>query len=242
MLNFLNLFHINEFMIKSVERTMEILLYIAQNGNKVRLQDVAQHLDIEKTTTHHFLKSLLELGYLEQDELSPRYQLTDKMRMLMPPVISSHLLKQQYKAVLQKITEETGETSYLSVQMGSYVRHELKCDPERNVRISLELGKEFMVLNSAIGNVFMAHSEHLKNHILKSLNPNEGMELDNKLKIVVQNGYAEDFERLEKELNCVALPVFENKRLVAAIGVSGPAFRFGNDEMLRAVSIIKKYL
>lgn len=49
---------------------MDILLYMAQNGNKVRLQDVADHLQIKKTTTHHFLKSLLELGYLEQDELN----------------------------------------------------------------------------------------------------------------------------------------------------------------------------
>ena len=229
-------------MIKSVERTMEILFYIAQNGNSVRLQDLSQHLQIEKTTIHHFLKSLVELGYLQQDDLSPRYQLTDKIRMLIPPEISTHLLKQQYKPILQKITEQTGETSYLSIQMGSYVRHELKCDPERNVRISLELGKEFMVLNSAIGNVFMAYSEHLKNHIAKSLPPKEAKQLDNTLISVINNGYAEDFERLEKELNCIALPIFEQKRIVAAIGVSGPAFRFGKSEMERAVKIIQQYL
>lgn len=229
-------------MIQSVKRAMEVLLYIAQNGNKVRLQDISHHLQIEKTTAHHFLKSLVELGYVEQDELSPRYQLTDKIQMLMPPDVSIYSLKQRFKPILQSITEQTGETSYLSIQMGSYVRHELKCDPDRTVCISLELGKEFMVMNSAIGNVFMAYSEHLMDHIIRSLEPSDAKKLQDKLSLVKKNGYADDFEKLEKELNCIALPVFNQKRLVAAVGVSGPAFRFKKDEMMSAIKIIKEYI
>lgn len=229
-------------MIESVKRTMDILHYIAQNGNKVRLTDVAQHLQIEKTTAHHFLKSLLELGYLEQDELSPRYQLSDKIGMLMPPEVSVITLKQRFRPVLQKIMEETGETAYLSIQMGSYIRHELKCEPDRSVRISLELGRELTVMNSAIGNVFMAHSGHLREHILRTIDAEAAAKLHARLNKVIATGYADDFERLEKELNCIAVPVFEQKRLVAAIGVSGPAYRFTENEMIKAVNAIKKHL
>ncbi|MDH5826323.1 IclR family transcriptional regulator [Sphingobacterium faecium] len=229
-------------MVQSVKRTMEILLYISQNGNMVRLQDVADHLQVEKSTAHNLIKSLLELGYVVQDELTPRYQLTDKMYMLIPPKASIHLLKQYYRPILQQITALTQETSYLSIQMGTYIRHEFKCDPERRVRISLELGKEFVLLNSAIGNVFMAYSEHLRDSIMRSLNEEESKQLAEKLDKVVQNGYAEDYERLEKELNCIAVPVFENKRIVAVIGVSGPAFRFKEEEMMKAVAIVKQFV
>lgn len=138
--------------------------------------------------------------------------------------------------------ERTGETSYLSVQMGSYIRHELKCDPDRRVRISLELGKDVTVMNSAIGNVFMAYSPHLRDHILRTLDDIEAEKLRKRLDMVAEKGYADDFERLEKELNCIALPVFDQKRLVAAIGVSGPAFRFTETQMLKAVEVIKDYL
>lgn len=229
-------------MIQSVRRTMEILQYIAQNGNNVRLQDIAQSLQLEKTTVHNFLKSLTELGYIQQDKLSPRYQLSDKMHMLMPPEVSVVSLKQRFKPALEKIMERTGETSYLSVQMGSYIRHELKCDPDRRVRISLELGKDVTVMNSAIGNVFMAYSPHLRDHILRTLDDIEAEKLRKRLDMVAEKGYADDFERLEKELNCIALPVFDQKRLVAAIGVSGPAFRFTETQMLKAVEVIKDYL
>lgn len=229
-------------MIESVKRTVEIMQYIAQNGNQVRLKDVAEHLQIGKTTAHHFLKSLLELGYLEQDELSPRYRLSDKVQLLIPPQVAPHILKQRFRPILQKIMELTGETTYLTIQMGTHIRHELKCEPERNVRISLELGKEFTVMNSAIGNVFLAYSEHLRQHILRSLSPEEEEQLNQRLKTVVSQGYASDFERLEKELNCIALPVFDQKRLVAAIGISGPAYRFQTAEMMKSVNIIKSYL
>ena len=71
------MFNIDEFiMIQSVKRVFEILEYISQNGNLVRLSDIANALQIQKTTAHNFLNSLKELGYVEQDELSPRYRLT----------------------------------------------------------------------------------------------------------------------------------------------------------------------
>jgi IclR family KDG regulon transcriptional repressor len=162
--------------------------------------------------------------------------------MLMPPELPPHLLKERFRPILQQVMELTGETTYLSVQLGSHIRHELKCDPERNVRISLELGKDFTVMHSAIGNVFMAYSEHLRQHMLRSLDAVEAEQLNKRLAIVVSQGYADDFERLEKELNCIALPIFEQKRIVAAIGVSGPAFRFAEKEMAEAASIIKAYL
>ncbi|WP_430611583.1 IclR family transcriptional regulator [Flavobacterium sp. JP2137] len=242
MCNKVYLYNTNELMIESVKRTLEIMQYIAQNGNQVRLKDVAEHLQIGKSTAHHFLKSLLELGYLEQDELSPRYSLSDKVQLLIPPQVSPYLLKQRFRPLLQKIMELTGETTYLTLQMGAHIRHELKCEPERNVRISLELGKEFTVMNSAIGNVFLAYSEHLRQHVLRSLSTEEAKQLNRRLDTVISQGYASDFERLEKELNCIAVPVFDQKRLIAAIGVSGPAYRFQTAEMMKAVKLIQSYL
>ncbi|SFC68831.1 IclR family transcriptional regulator, KDG regulon repressor [Flexibacter flexilis DSM 6793] len=229
-------------MILSVKKAMLIMEYVAQNGNNVRLQDIVDSLGMEKTTAHNFLKTLLELGYMEQDQHSPRYRLSDKMYMLMPPPLSVHTLKQRFRPILEKITELTGETSYLTVQLGTYMRHELKCDPNRSVRISLELGKELDIMNSALGNVFMAYSEYLRNTLLRNESAAQLSVWDDRLGKVLSKGYAEDFERLEKELNCIAVPVLEQNRLVAAIGVSGPSYRFQAKEMQQAAEIVSSFL
>ncbi|QHS58536.1 helix-turn-helix domain-containing protein [Chitinophaga agri] len=57
-------------MIQLVRRTMEILQYIAQNGNNVRLQDITQSLQLEKTTVHNFLKSLIELICISPEQVT----------------------------------------------------------------------------------------------------------------------------------------------------------------------------
>lgn len=73
-------------MIQSVKRTFDILEYIATNGNTVRLNDIAQALGLQKTTVHNFLAGLKELGYVEQDELTPRYRITSKFAIWTFPI------------------------------------------------------------------------------------------------------------------------------------------------------------
>lgn len=225
-------------MIQSVKRVFEILEYISQNGNLVRLNDIAHALQLQKTTVHNFLNTLKELGYVEQDELSPRYRLTSKLQDLYVPVSTIPILKNKLRPALEQITKQTGETSYLSVQMGTFFRHELISEPKRSVRISLELNKDFGMLKTAIGKVFMANSTHLQNVLLENLPEAEKIKLVSELKQISKMNYALDFEEFEPDLNCVAIPIKEQQRVVAVLGVSGPAFRFGKEEMLNAVKIL----
>lgn len=225
-------------MIQSVKRVFEILEYISQNGNLVRLNDIAHALQLQKTTVHNFLNTLKELGYVEQDELSPRYRLTSKLQDLYVPVSTIPILKNKLRPALEQITKQTGETSYLSVQMGTFFRHELISEPKRSVRISLELNKDFGMLKTAIGKVFMANSTHLQNVLLENLPEAEKLKLVSELKQISKMNYALDFEEFEPDLNCVAIPIKEQQRVVAVLGVSGPAFRFGKEEMLNAVKIL----
>lgn len=229
-------------MIQSVEKLFLIMDYMVQNGNRVRIQDIASGLDMKKSTVHNFVKTLVQMGYADQEELSTRYYLTGKMHHLIPTEYSTATLKTDYRPIVEKITELTGETAYLTIQLGSYMRHELKSDPKRSVRISLEVGKEMDVMNSALGNVFMAHSPSLTKQLMVNLIEPEQIKLQKQLDNVIEKGYAEDYERLEKEMNCVAVPIYSNNKLLAAIGISGPSYRFGTKEMQQGIHIIQSLL
>ena len=110
---------------QSVKKTFQILEYIASNGNFVRLNDVARALDLKKNTVHGFLDTLKQLGYLEQDDISPRYKISPKIEGLYVPSFSVNELKQELRPLLEKISNLTKESSYLAVQIGSYYRHEI---------------------------------------------------------------------------------------------------------------------
>lgn len=229
-------------MIQSVKRTFAILEYIAANGNLVRLSDIAEALSLQNTTVHNFLTTLKALGYVEQDELTPRYRLTARFLQLDYSDISIPRLRAELKPVLEKLTAETGETSFMAVQMGSYFRHEWKCEPNRSIRISLELGKEHEMQHTAIGKVFMAYSPHLTQVIQRQLAPDEVSRQNAGLSEVLANGFALDLEEYEEDLNCVAVPYLLKNRIMAVVGLSGPAFRFDRQQMAAAAGKIKHLL
>ncbi|TDE08990.1 IclR family transcriptional regulator [Dyadobacter psychrotolerans] len=224
-------------MIQSVKRTFDILEYVAANGNLVRLNDIAQALGLQKTTVHNFLAGLKELGYVEQDELTPRYRITSKIQHLDFSAIPYHQLRTDLKPVMEKLTAESGETSFMAIQLGSYFRYEWKCEPNRSLRISLELGKEFEMKHTAIGKVFMAYSPHLSNTIYKEVN--EIRMQQNEMQGIIDRGYAIDLEEYEKELNCIAVPYFYKDRIISVIGLSGPAHRFDKSKMEAMADFVK---
>jgi DNA-binding IclR family transcriptional regulator len=229
-------------MIQSVKRTFDILEYIAANGNLVRLNDIAQSLGLQKTTVHNFLVGLKELGYVEQDELTPRYRITSKIGYLDFSDIPYYKLRSDLKPIMEELTAQSKETCFMAIQMGSYFRYEWKCEPNRSLRISLELGKEFEMKHTAIGKVFMAYSPHLSNSIYKGLTEIEISFLEKEMQDIRDRGYALDLEEYEKELNCVAVPYFYKDRIISVIGISGPAHRFGIKEMETTAELVKSLI
>ncbi|WP_138485510.1 IclR family transcriptional regulator [Dyadobacter bucti] len=229
-------------MIQSIKRTFDILEYIAANGNTVRLNDIAQALGLQKTTVHNFLASLKQLGYVEQDKLTPRYRLTSKIRHLDFSEIPYQKLRSDLRPVIEKLTAESGETSFMAIQMGSYFRYEYKCEPNRSLKISLELGKEIEMKHTAIGKVFMAYSPHLSNSIYKGVSENEIKAQESEMQRILDKGYALDLEEYEKELNCIAIPYFYKDRIISVIGLSGPAHRFDKKKMETMAELVKRMI
>lgn len=229
-------------MIQSVQRTFEILEYMAANGNLVRLQDISEALCIQPTTVHNFLASLRQLGYIEQDELTPRYRLTAKINTLDFSRASIQKLRSDFKPLLQKLAEQTGETAYLAVQMGSYFRYEWICEPNRTIRISLDMGREYEMQHTAIGKLFMAYSPQLARVIQRNLDTEAVARQQKELSEIVTKGYALDLEEYEKELHCVAVPHLCSDRIVAVVGLSGPAYRFDLPRLHESAEIIKNTL
>ncbi|MGA6119555.1 IclR family transcriptional regulator [Sphingobacterium anhuiense] len=229
-------------MIQSVKRVFDILEYIAANGNLVRLSDIAAATGLQNTTVHNFLNTLKEMGYVEQDDISPRYRIATKINQLLVQDIPLFQIKATLRPMLENLSRQTQETSYLAIQLGSYFRYELKSEPSRSVRISLELGKELEMKRTAIGKVFMAYSADLTRWSTQDMNDQDITRQLAQLAEIKEKGYAVDLEEYEKDLNCVAIPYIRHHRILAVIGVSGPAFRFKEQDMVNVAERIKSTL
>ena len=62
------------------------------------------------------------------------------------------------------------------------------------------------------------------------------------LDLTRRQGYATDFEELERGLSGVAAPVFmRGSHLVAAVGIAGPTGRFQGEDLTRKIALVKDF-
>ncbi|MFK3683340.1 IclR family transcriptional regulator [Pseudomonas sp. NPDC088890] len=215
--------------IQSVERAMLILEAIAASGGQIRLVDLATQSGLHKSTLHGLLNTLAAMGYISRR--GTHYALGLRLRDIAQPLNDADaLLREAFCPALHALAARCGETCFLAVPCGT--REYLYMDAvEGNgtLRIASPRGRREGLTTSAIGKIFLAYDEDLQRSLRRAgLLP---ADLGSELMAIADTGYALDLEEAEPGLNCVALPLRMQGRVVAALGVAAPAARLPKAEL-----------
>lgn len=209
--------------IQSVERAMMILETIAAADGKIRLVDLAAQSGLHKSTLHGLLNTLAAMGYIARR--GTHYALGLRLREIAQPLNDADaLLREAFAPALRTLAERTGETCFLAAPCGTRAYFYMDAlEGTGSLRVASPRGRRAGLTTSAIGKIFLAFDEDLRRSLRRAqLLP---MELENELASIVTDGYALDLEEAEAGLNCVALPLRLQGRVVAALGVAAPASR-----------------
>lgn len=217
--------------IQSVERAMALLEAIAQAGGEARLVDLAAQLGLHKSTLHGLLNTLAAMGYISRH--GTRYALGLRLREIAQPLADADAaLRTTFAPALRSLAERSGETCYLAVPCGT--REYLYIDAVEghgSLRVASPRGRREGLTTSAIGKVFLAHDLELVRSLRRGgLIP---AQLESELKTIAEQGYALDLEEAEPGLNCLALPLRRQGRVVAALGAAGPSQRLRKSVLRR---------
>ena len=147
-------------MIQSLERAFKILelmntLECAQKG--LGGLEMSKKLGLKHPTVHNFLKSLVELGYIEQDAETSKFRLALKAQELGMNMIHCDSLVMCTKPHLQALTEITGETSLL-ILLDNNKRHTAliqECDKPYRITISSTIDQNFY--GTSTGRILLAN-------------------------------------------------------------------------------------
>ncbi|WP_145561324.1 IclR family transcriptional regulator [Yersinia bercovieri] len=228
-------------LIQSLERAMTLLEVISSTGGKSRLVDLSEALGVSKSTLHGLLNTLAAMGYITRH--GTKYALGLRLREIAQPLWDADAgLRLTFAPALRELAEQSGETCYLAVACGT--REYLYIDVMEgisNLRVASPRGRREGLTTSAIGKIFLAHDADL----LRSLRRAGVMlpPLEKELKEIALRGYALDLEEAETGLNCLALPLRQQGKVVAALGVAGPAWRLSKLKIHNIVTKLeqKKY-
>ncbi len=124
---------------QSLERGLAILCCFTPARPVMGIADIADALDMSRSTTHRYVITLVALGYLEQGA-SRKYRLGLRVTDLGMSVLSSTGLREHSHSYLEELRQRTSYTSNLSVLDGEDIVYIDRARSFRRGQSRIDLG------------------------------------------------------------------------------------------------------
>ena len=224
----------------TVKKAMDILDCLAAEGVPLSAIELSRKLGISRSTAYRLLTTLGTGGYVTQDVASPeKYRLGYKILELASDLLNSIELRQQALPILKELRDFANETLHLVVIERGQVVYIDKLECSQAVRMHSSIGGLGFVHSTAVGKAMAALMPRdtltriIELHGLPALTPNtitDEASLLQELDKVREQGYAIDDVENEEGIRCVGAPIIGHEgEPVAALSLSGPAFRMTSD-------------
>jgi DNA-binding IclR family transcriptional regulator len=227
----------------SFARGLRLLLTVADRG-EIRADDLAGILDMPLSTAYRYLRTLGEFGFVDRHD--GRYRLGPRLLIGTESRVSSELLTRQSDPILRMLVEETGETAVVMRRVGLSAMCLHQVESKKGLRVVLEPGALSPLYAGATSRVLLAFApaEILEEVIAQGLDPataNTPTEqaLREGLDEIRASGVAVSESELISSAVAVAVPIFREDGIVAALGLIGPDVRCGLEWRSRARRLMR---
>ena len=189
--------------IQSIERAAAILRLLSGRARRMGVVELAGQLDLPKATVHGILRTLRDVGFVEQDPESGKYQLGAALLHMG----SSYLDGNELRTRALNWSDSLASRSHESVRIGTLhegrvlvVHHVFRPDDSRQ---ALEVGALLPAHATAIGKALLAESPYVLAELesaglarFTSATITDPEALRAQLREIHERGWAADFEEL----------------------------------------------
>jgi DNA-binding IclR family transcriptional regulator len=227
--------------LRSVTRALRSLELIGEAG-ELGVTELGRRLGVHKATASRLAATLAEHGFVERDPVTERYRLGFALVALAGSATANLDLVRTARPVLEELAERTRETVNLGVRSGDGVVYLDQVSGARSIVSVSWVGRRTSLHDTSNGKVLLAFAanddvDRVLAGALERRTSNTIVDpgrLREQLATVRERGWAQTLEELEEGLNAVAAPVRDaDGSVVAALSVSGPAFRMRSVDMPR---------
>lgn len=214
----------------AVSRAFAVLELLAIESEPVRLSAIATKLDMQKSTVHRILATLIRLQYVEQEANTGCYQATLRLWEMGSGLIAQHPIKRAAAAYMQRLHESTRETVSLVILAGDDVLFLDKIISPRPIRFSSRVGSRAPAPLAAGGKAILAFEPDARGIVRRSrerIREKRRASVDalmDELENIRRRGYA--VSSFRPGAVTFAAPVMaRDGRAAAALSVSAPESR-----------------
>lgn len=231
-----------------VERVVDVLELLADEGADLGVTEIGARIGVHKATASRLLGTLAGRGLVAQDPDTGRYRVGLGLVRLAGATLADLDVVRAARPVLEDLSERAHETTNLGVLDQEEVVYVDQVTGQHAITMANWIGRRSPVHASSSGKVLMAFGDpELRERLLRGrlvrLTDHTIVDRDAlsaQLVDVARRGYAQTVGELEERLNVVAAPVFSaGGRAIAALSISGPAFRLPARDQPRLGSLVR---
>jgi IclR family transcriptional regulator, KDG regulon repressor len=227
--------HRSPYRVQVLDRALAALEILAGRASECSLAELCAMMKLHKSTVHRLMMVLEQHRLVDKNPDTGRYRLGLKLFELGSKALGTTDLRRHARPYLDRLQRELGETVFFCVLDEGQVFYLEKIESQQSVRTACTVGSRAPVHCTAVGKAMLAElgdtevDEIVRRWGLKAMTENtitSAPALKTELKAIRSRGYAIDNEEKEEGLRCVSAAVRgDSGKLLAALSVSGPAFR-----------------
>jgi DNA-binding IclR family transcriptional regulator len=236
-----------EYSIQTVINALRVLDSF-RNVEDFGVTELSTELGLHKNNVFRLLATLEDHGYVEQT-CDERYRLGLRALELGQAFLRGRQLVRRARPVMEQLAADVRESVHLATLRELEVVFLDGVEADRLVKAGTREGQRLPVHCTAAGKVLMGFApqplrENLDRNISRSglaahteRTITDRTKFFDHLRSVASEGYAIDSEECEEGLVCAAAPVFgPTGEVVAALSISGPAYRLGEERVHRELA------
>lgn len=219
--------------VQSVDRALTVLEILGKVGT-AGVTDIAAEIGVHKSTVSRLIAVLEARGFVEQLSDRGKYRLGFSIVRLAGSTTARMDIPKQSQAVCDELAASTGETINVAILDGSQVINIVEAIGPSEVTLRSWVGQSCPATATSSGKVLLSSlpdaqvraviGNRFESYTASSIT--DMSELLAELDAARRSGWASVREELEVGLNALAAPIRDgNGVIVAAISVSGPAYR-----------------
>jgi DNA-binding IclR family transcriptional regulator len=223
--------------VQSVDRALMVLEILGKFGS-AGVTEIATELGVHKSTVSRLITVLESRGFVEQLSERGKYRLGFTIVRLAGSTSAQMDLAKESQPVCDELAQQSGETTNIAILDGARIINVVEAHGPAEITLRTWVGQNCPAHATSSGKALLsglsaAAVRELLGDPLPTFTETTISDVDvllAELQQVRQAGWASVSEELEVGLNAIGAPVRDSTgKVVAALSVSGPAYRLGAD-------------
>lgn len=233
---------------RSTSRVLDVLLLLSKNPEGYTLSELSRELKAPKSSLFPIIHTMEARNFLQYKSENSRYYIGQQAYLVGSSYVSSRPLYSFIQNEMSFLTRECQETCHLGVLIGSNVLYLAKKDAINPIMLRSHVGQQLPAYCTGIGKALLTgctsqQLDSLYPDSLTAYTPNTLTSLDSlkaELQEAKETGFSYENAELTEGIACIAIPLRHKEKVIAAISICYPQFRFSEELLGHFQKLLKQ--